>query len=276
MATLDDVLPLYARVHRGIADQIESGALRSRDRLPTERALCEKFGVSRVTIRRALQELQRDGLISAAPGRGYHVSPEHVTEPTNALVSFTAIGTERGLTVSSRVVAKTIRPATIDEAEILRTAPGGAVFELVRVRCLNGLPIALSRSRIAHHRVIEIEDVDFSTASLYETLERRWKIVPSRADYSIEAARADDREASLLEVEQGSPLLVARETMYDQYGVPTDLAETAYRGDRYRFHTTLSRAAASARPLLGDRRAPGAPRAAQGEELGVVAPGSAT
>jgi GntR family transcriptional regulator len=117
------------------------------------------------------------------------------------------------------------------------------VFELVRVRRLNGLPIALNRSRISHARVPGIEDVDFSSASLYAALEERWGIVPTRVDYAIEAIGATDREAQLLDLDEGGPLLVARETMYDQQGAPTDLAEIAYRGDRYRFQTTLMRAA---------------------------------
>jgi GntR family transcriptional regulator len=239
--TLEDALPLYTKVYRVIADQIASGSLRPRDRLPAERAICEKLNVSRVTVRRALQELADNGLIEPAPGRGYHVAAEVVGEPPNALLSFTAMGTERGLAVSSRVLTSEIRPATIDEAESLRIAPGGAVFELIRVRCLNGVPIALGRSRISHARVPGIEEVDFRAASLYATIGERWGMVPTRADYAIEAVAADEREANLLELDVGSPLLLARETMYDQHGAPADLAEILYRGDRYRFETTLMR-----------------------------------
>ena len=180
-------------------------------------------------------------MIESAPGRGYHVASGVVSEPPNALLSFTAMGADRGLAVSSRVLTQEVRPATIDEAESLRIAPGAAVFELIRVRCLNGVPIALGRSRISHARVPGIEDVDFATASLYAVVEERWQIAPTRADYAIEAIAAAEHEAKLLELDVGSPLLLARETMYDQHGAPTDLAEISYRGDRYRFETTLLR-----------------------------------
>jgi GntR family transcriptional regulator len=239
--TLEDALPLYARVCRVIADQISSGALRPRDRLPAERALCEKLEVSRVTVRRALQELVNEGLIEPAPGRGYHVASPAVSEPPNALLSFTSMGAERGLVASSRVLTSEVRPASIDEAESLRIAPGGAVFELIRVRCLDDIPIALSRSRISHARVPGIEEIDFTTGSLYDMLETRWRIEPTRAEYAIEAVSANEREAKALELDVGSPILLARERMYDQHGAPTDLAEISYRGDRYRFETTLMR-----------------------------------
>ena len=238
---LQDALPLYTKVYRVIADQIETGALRPRDRLPAERAICEKLDVSRVTVRRALQELVDNGFIEPAAGRGYQVATAFVGEPPNALLSFSTMGAERGLAVTSRVLMNDVRPASIDEAESLRIAPGGAVFELVRVRCLNGVPIALGRSRISHARVPGIEDIDFTVASLYATVEERWQIVPTRADYAIEAIAAGEREATLLELDIGSPLLLALETMYDQHGAPTDLAEIRYRGDRYRFETTLMR-----------------------------------
>jgi GntR family transcriptional regulator len=238
---LEGASPLYSRVYRAIAEQIATGALRPHDRLPTERAIAETLEVSRVTVRRALQELMRDGLVEPAAGRGYLVASKVVTEPENALLSFTSIGIARGLVPSSRVLESVVRPATIDEAEQLRIAPGGAVFVLERIRCLDGIPIALSQSRLPHARVPRIEDVDFTTASLYEVLATRWSIIPTRSNYLIEAVGASEAESQHLEVGLGTPLLAARETMYDQHGTLIDLARIAYRGDRYRFETTLAR-----------------------------------
>jgi GntR family transcriptional regulator len=240
-APLEAAPPLYSRVYGVIAEQIESGSLSPRDRLPTERAIATTLDVSRITVRRALRELVRDGLIQPASGRGYLVASHVVTEPQNALLSFTSIALARGLAASATVLQAVVRPATIDEAEHLRIAPGGAVFDLERIRCLDGVPIALSRSRIPHARVPGIEDVDFTTASLYVVLEERWSIIPTRSDYSIEAVGASEREAQHLEVDPGTPLLAASETMHDQHGTPTDLARIAYRGDRYRVDTVLAR-----------------------------------
>lgn len=238
---LRDAGPLYSRVYSVIRDQIESGALRPGDRLPSERSICQKLEVSRVTVRRALQELRDDAVIEPAAGRGFRVAAGHVGEPPNALMSFTTMGIDRGLVVTSQVLAMTIRPATIDEAESLRLAPGAPIFELIRVRCFDGLPVALDESRIPHGRVPGIEDVDFSAASLYATLEEQWQIVPTRADYVVEAVGAAEREAQLLELDTNAPLLRARETMYDQRGRPTDSGQITYRGDRYRFNSTLTR-----------------------------------
>jgi len=238
----EDGNPLYRRAFRVLAEQIVSGALQPGDRLPPERSISEKLGVSRVTVRRALRELSEKGLlVQSGGGRGYEVSPARVSEPPNALVSFSAMARERGLSVSSHVLAAALRPATIDEAEGLRIAPGSVVFELVRIRHLDGVPIAVDESCISHARVPGIEDVDFSTASLYETLASRWRIVPTRADYVIEAVAAGELDAERLDLEPHAPLLVARETVYDQYDAPVDIGCITYRGDRYRFQATLMR-----------------------------------
>lgn len=232
--TLKEGGPLYDKVYRELRSQIETGTLRPGDHLPSERAIAEQLGVSRITVRRALQELASDGLIEGRRVASYG-------EPANALVSFSTMGAERGLSASSRVLSADVRAATIDEAEALRMPPGGPIFELRRVRLLGGLPIAVDESHLSYERVRGIENVDFTTASLYGTLTDRYGIVPTRADYAIEAVRASPEEAELLDLEVGGALLRASETMYDQHDVPTDTGRIIYRGDRYRFRTTLTR-----------------------------------
>jgi GntR family transcriptional regulator len=208
--------------------------LRPGDHLPSERTLGEMLNVSRVTVRRGMQQLVDEGLIE-----GRRVA--EFGEPLNSLVSFTAMGADRGLSTSATVLTAAVREATIDEAELLRIPPGGPIFALHRARYLGGLPIALDESHISYTRVPGIEDVDFTTASLYQLLKDRYGIIPTRTDYVIEAVAATADEAKLLQVDAGRALLRASETMFDQYDAPTDIGQIVYRGDRYRFRTTLQR-----------------------------------
>src|SRR2546422_773252 len=110
---LAEAQPLYAKVVRGLSAEIAQGAVRPGDRLPGERDLCKHFGVSRVTIRRALGELRDRGLIEPDGTRGWFVTSNAVGEP-NALMSFSEMARSRGLTPMSRVVKSEIRAATID------------------------------------------------------------------------------------------------------------------------------------------------------------------
>src|SRR3954469_4963089 len=105
--------PLYHRVYRELAKEIESGALRPGDRLPSERSLCDQLGVSRATVRRAVEELTADGLVEAR-GRGSFVHDDAVMEPPNTLMSLNEVARSRGLDPTSVVLRAEVRAATID------------------------------------------------------------------------------------------------------------------------------------------------------------------
>ena len=117
-------IPLYQQVQLAIAEHIAAGRLAPGQQLPSERQLCERFDISRVTARRALAALVDDGLIEASPGKGWFVSDGHLSEPPNALQSFTTLARARGLEPTARVLCHEVRDATMDEAESLQVAPG--------------------------------------------------------------------------------------------------------------------------------------------------------
>jgi DNA-binding GntR family transcriptional regulator len=237
--------PLYHQVYRRLADEIEGGALQPGDRLPSERRMCDELGVSRATVRRALEELVTDGLI-AGRGRGSFVTGNALVEPRGALMSLSELGRSRGLVASARVLSADVRPATIDEAETLAIAPGAALFALRRLRMLDGMPISLDGNRVPLRLAPSLPDVDFSSASLYEVLEDGGHR-PVRADYDVEARGADADEAELLGLEVGQPVLFTTTVAFDEGGQIVDIGRTVYRADRYRFQATLMRRAQTER-----------------------------
>ena len=106
--------PLYVEVAQRIAHEIVRRDLRPGDRLPPERTLCRELGVSRLTLRRALLALADEGAVESDAGRGWFVGGGLLSEPPNALLSFTRMAASRGLTSSARVLTARVRPATID------------------------------------------------------------------------------------------------------------------------------------------------------------------
>jgi GntR family transcriptional regulator len=233
--------PLYHRVYREIAREIESGALQPGDRLPSERWLCDELGVSRATVRRAIEELVGDGLVEGR-GRGSFVTGDALVEPPNTLMSLSELGRSRGLEATSRVLASDLRPATIDEADAFGIAPGAEVFELQRLRMLDGLPISVDHNRVPLRLVPDAALLDFTSASLYEALEREGH-PPARADYELEARGAAGHEAELLGLAPDAPVLFATTVAIGEDGRVLDLGRTVYRADRYRFQATLMRRA---------------------------------
>jgi GntR family transcriptional regulator len=233
--------PLYHRVYKDIAKEIEGGVLKPGDRLPSERWFCEELGVSRATVRRAIEELVSDGLVEAR-GRGSFVTGDALVEPPNTLMSLSELGRSRGLEATAHVLGSVLRGATIDEADTFGIAPGAELLELRRLRMLDGLPISVDHNRVPTRLLPDVAGLDFTSASLYEALDRAGHS-PVRADYELEASGAEAAEAELLELVRGAPVLVATTVAMGDDGRVLDLGRTVYRADRYRFQATLMRRA---------------------------------
>jgi GntR family transcriptional regulator len=244
-----EALPLYERTAaRLLADLRESGASVG-DRLPSERALAQRYAVSRVTLRAALADLQVHGVVRPSSTRGWFVadlgppadappSPAATTPQVLGLADFARVN---GLTPSSRVLSATVRPATVSEAESLRVAPGADLFELHRLRFLDDLLVALEHNRLPLAICPALAETDFNNASLYATLRAAEPPqVPRVSDYSVEARHPTAREIELFDIGDTMPMLVATTLTYNQPGRPIELTTQVYRGDRYRFRASIT------------------------------------
>lgn len=229
----------YVEVAQHLAREIAGGLLAGQ--LPAERELCQRFGVSRVTLRRALERLAEDGLVTPSWGRGWYVTDRPLSEPPNALLSFTDLAERRGLAASTRVLSVTERGADLDEAGELRIAPGARIAVVERLRLLEEVPTVFQRSFLPCSRLPGLMDGGLGQGSLYRFLGERCGRVPVRADYTVEARPSPPDIAAVLAVEPGSALLCTTQTTYDQEGQVVEWGWGAFPHDRYRFRATLSR-----------------------------------
>jgi DNA-binding GntR family transcriptional regulator len=232
--------PLYLQVYDAITDAIHSGRLTVGDRLPTERTFCQQFGVSRATVRRALQRLVSEGALQATVGRGYFVSDGVLTEPPNTLLSFTELAHARGLRPSAQVLGRSLRPPSPEEARVFDIDLTDLVFELDRLRLLDDSPTALDRIRVPAGVVPGIDRLDFTDASIYGALEAAGA-APVTADVVVSASAADENRAGLLDVPERAPLVVCTTMSHDSRGRLVEIGEITYRADRYQFRATLRR-----------------------------------
>jgi GntR family transcriptional regulator len=230
----------YIRVMRRLETDIATGRLTPGERLAPERQLGERLDVARNTLRRALSDLAERGLLVSRDRSGWYVNASPVTIETisgpQGLTDWAAV---HGLSVSSRVREARIRPALEAEARALRIPTDSDVFELERVRIVEGAPLSVDVSILIPSLAESLVEVDFSGASLYQTLRAANGVEPSRAECMLRAVIADRRSAELLELSEGDPLLELSETVFDQYGQPFEFARHLNRGDRYAFRTTI-------------------------------------
>jgi GntR family transcriptional regulator len=232
-----DALPLYLQLARHLRRNIVDGTLAETEALPSERDLAERFGVSRVTVRKALHELSREGLLSPRQGAGTFVSaPPHVEQRLSALTSFSEDMASRGLRSDSRWIARAVGVASSDEVLALGLTPGERVCRLHRLRLADGLPMAEELAVVPTRYLPHPGAVG---ASLYDALRERG-FPPHRALQRLKAIQLSVERAALLEAPVGSPALYIERRTLLRDGAPLEFVRSHYRGDAYDFVVELS------------------------------------
>jgi len=207
-------IPLYSQLIDVLRKQIETGKLAPHTKLPSERELCKKYNISRVTIRRAFTELIHEGLIYTSAGKGVYVAEKKLERKLQPLVSFTADMRHRGMTVSSKIIEAAIIHADKSLANRLNVLQDTEVIKLHRLRIVEGIPIAIQFSYLPHYLCPGILKYDFSSLPLLDILRNEYKLKLIRAESEIEAALANSHEASLLQLPKISAVLVVKQTTY--------------------------------------------------------------
>jgi GntR family transcriptional regulator len=230
-----------ADAYRKLGDLLRRNSFPPGSRLPGERELAARIGVSRSTLRKALDLLAGKGLLDRSPKRGWFVPPHIVGEPPSTLQSFSEMARARGLKPGARVLSTRRRPASFEEASRLRAAPSASVLELSRLRTLDGVPICVDVSVIVLAKVPRLAETDMTDRSLYETIEELSDARIERSSYTVRADACGQLLADLLQVPAGSPILVGEELTYLTDGTPILAGTMSYRADAYRFQADLFR-----------------------------------
>lgn len=235
-------LPLYMQLAQHLRQLIIGGAINDRDALPAERDLAERFRVSRVTVRKALQSLTDEGLLQQRQGAGTFVSaPPRVEQPLSVLTSFTEDMQSRGLTAGSVWLDRATGTASSDEALILGLSLGERVSRLRRIRLANGVPMAIEHCVVPSRF---LPDPGAVSGSLYDVLRARGHI-PHRALQRLSATSLTDDQARLLDTQPGSPALHIERRTFLPTGGMVELVRSSYRGDAYDFVVELQLSAPS-------------------------------
>lgn len=209
--------------------------------IPSERDLATRYGVSRMTLRTAIDELVRDGLLVRRQGAGTYVARPKVAKQIH-LTSFTEDMRARGLTATTRVLSLARKPAGARIGARLSLSPSELVLTVGRLRLADGEPMAIEWLSIPDHLLPGITRQELE-GSLYRVLEERFGIVVDGGSQTLEPTVTDEEESALLGVPLHSPALFVERVTWTSDGAPVEYTRTMYRGDRYRFSVELARPA---------------------------------
>ena len=235
-----DASPLYLQLARRLGDAVRKGRYLAHEALPSERLLSESLGVSRVTARKAIDQLVHQGLIVRRRGSGNYIAPR-LEQPLSRLSSFSEELLQRGYTPSSRWLARAVTVATHDEQLSLGLAPKARVARLERLRLADGVAMAYELSVLPQSVLPHPEAVE---GSLYEFLSGIGQL-PARAQQHIRALNAPPRLAGQLGVPVGQAVLFITRVAYLESGRAIELTHSYCHSDYYDFVAEMRRDSAA-------------------------------
>jgi GntR family transcriptional regulator len=227
--------PLYQQLQRALREAIERGALGPEDALPSERQLASELGISRITVRKAIDSLADEGLLVRRQGSGNFVG-SMIEKNFAKLTSFSEDMRARGRVPSSRWLKRQVGQVTAEEAMRMGLSPGAKVYRFHRLRLADDEPMTIEYCTIAGFALPSEAAVN---PSLYDALEANGTR-PVRALQRLRALLLDEEQAQLLEAKPGDAGLLVERVGYLRDGRTVEISQSYYRGDTYDFVAELN------------------------------------
>ncbi|HHV65798.1 MAG TPA: GntR family transcriptional regulator [Peptococcaceae bacterium] len=237
----ENPLPLYLQLKELIAKQIKEGILRPGEKLSSERELCERYGVSRITVRQALNDLDKEGLIYRTHGKGTFVAQPKVEQELFTITPFQNSLLKKGFKPRTKLLEYQVIP---NSYRISKTLNIPLVEQIVQLKLLGldeetpmayynsyfPLDLGLKMQKLAEQASSEGES--FTALDLYKKIP---ELKLGTISQTIEASIADSYIANILAIKKGSPIFIVESIIYTDKDEPIEMKTAVYRGDKYKF-----------------------------------------
>jgi GntR family transcriptional regulator len=240
-------VPKYSQLREILLDLVET-ELDADQSIPSERELSSRFGLSRMTVRQAVDHLVSEGRLYRVQGKGTFVARPKIEMPLR-LTSVTEDMRARGLEPGSRDLDRRTDGASAHLARMLKIAPGDRVHVIERLRTADGIPMAVERSHVPEAVAPGLADESLAGRSLYDLLASKYGVLLDRGEQTIEAGIADPTDAALLHLPAGAAAVLLLQRRSFAGGRPVEFVVSTYRADRYQLHVALE----VSRPGTGSR-----------------------
>lgn len=233
-------IPLYVQIREFIRKEIQEGTLSFGQKLPPEEEMAQQFGVSRMTMRRALNDLVEEGLLYRKQGLGTFVSRPQIDRDHTRLTNFFESAKEKGIDAEIRVLIADIVPSTLKVANALGLEEGELVIRVKTLRIADQIPISVVDHYVPYKLFPRLLDCDLEAGHLWDFLEEFGFRVKS-AVQTVYAREADSELSELLKIEPYDPILYKERTVYAENGTPVEFTYCYNRGDQYSITMRLTR-----------------------------------
>lgn len=235
-------LPLYDQIERNLRDLIINGKLTPGDVMPSEWELVELYGVSRLTVRRALDELVRQNWLERKHGVGTFVRQPVTASISANKLSFTEQMRSIGRVPSNKLINQRATPATAKIARLLRIEEGELIIEITRVRLADDEPILLETSCLSLERFPSLSNYPWNeNESLYQILSREYGVTVTGLDHTLKPVLLTETEAHYLQAKSGSPAILSEIVAFTKGGTPVEYVWSVSNGDKSEFYFHFQR-----------------------------------
>lgn len=238
---IDSPVPLYQQIKNTLRAGILEGQYAPHSRMPSESELQDMFAVSRITIRQALGDLQKEGLIFKVHGKGSFVSQPKASQNITSLQGFAEAMANSGHEIVNRVLSFRAVPATAEVTAKLDLPKGAKVVEIHRVRLLNREPVSYEITFLPESLGKKLHKADLATRDIFLILENDCGVMLGSADLSIDAISAEAFVARALEIKKDAPLLRIERLTHDNQGKPVDFEYLYVRSGTFQYRLRIDR-----------------------------------
>lgn len=234
-------VPLYSQLKEILRTRILDGSYPPLSRMPSEAELGKAFDVSRITVRQALGDLQKEGLIFKIHGKGTFVAKPKAFQNVSTLQGLGESMSQRGYEVINRLRSFRVVPADAQVAARLQVTEGENVVQIKRARLVNRELVSLEITYLPEAIGLRLEKADLVSRDIFLILENDCALPLGHADLAIDAILADAELAQALDVEEGSPVMRIERLTHTADGTPLDYEHLYYRGDAFQYRLRIDR-----------------------------------
>ena len=234
-------IPLHTQLAALLKAQIAAGVFAPNTSLPSEREMCEQYNISRTTVREAIHQIEKEGLIEKFAGKGiYVIEPQQKMAIHVSLKGFTSdVKREGGFPSSNLVSANVISNVPHDLIDRMKLEKTDEVVKIIRLRCNNGIPVALHTVYLNHRLCPGILNHNLSQVSLFSVLTDQYGINLAQAEEQIYAGLANQEELKMLSLVYPASVLRSERTTFTETGEVIEFSKATYCGESYRMIVDL-------------------------------------